>query len=205
MGKGIYDIDAFERSLDGRAPENTLLSHDLFGGSHARVGLVTIIVVYGEYPATYLAHVRRLLLVRGDWQLLPWLLPPAEAAGLPEVRADFDRIDTWKLLDNLRRSLLAPALLLMLLAGWLFCPAQPGVDSRRGRRTRRAAADRRADARRPRPRSLAWRQAARSLWPGLRRWLLAVAFLPFEAAQMLGASAPAWCACCSPGGGCWNG
>ncbi|MGB8224472.1 MAG: hypothetical protein WCF10_17905, partial [Polyangiales bacterium] len=28
VGKGIYDVDAFERSLAGRMPENALLSHD---------------------------------------------------------------------------------------------------------------------------------------------------------------------------------
>ncbi len=190
VGKGIYDIDAFERSLDGRAPENTLLSHDLFEGIHARVGLVTDIVVYEEYPATYLAHVRRLhRWTRGDWQLLPWLLPRLlKPAGLPEVRADFDRIDTWKLLDNLRRSLLAPALLLMLLAGWLFLPGAALVWTVAA--VGALAVPPLTGALTPVVRGrgpLAWRQAARSLWPGLRRWLLAVAFLPFEAAQMLDA------------------
>ncbi len=32
VGKGIYDVDAFERSLAGRMPENALLSHDLLEG-----------------------------------------------------------------------------------------------------------------------------------------------------------------------------
>ena len=78
VGKGIYDVDAFESSLAGRVPENTLLSHDLFEGIHARVGLVTDIVLYEDYPPTYLAHMRRLhRWTRGDWQLLPWLLPRA--------------------------------------------------------------------------------------------------------------------------------
>ena len=81
VGKGIYDVDAFENSLAGRVPENTLLSHDLFEGIHARVGLVTDIVLYEEYPRTYLAHIRRLhRWTRGDWQLVPWLLPAARRA-----------------------------------------------------------------------------------------------------------------------------
>ena len=76
IGKGIYDVDAFERSLDGRVPENTLLSHDLFEGIHGRAGLVTDVVVYEDYPPNYLVDVRRAhRWVRGDWQLLPWLLP----------------------------------------------------------------------------------------------------------------------------------
>ncbi|MDQ3043492.1 MAG: carbohydrate-binding protein, partial [Acidobacteriota bacterium] len=29
-GKGLYDVDAFEASLKGRVPENSILSHDLF-------------------------------------------------------------------------------------------------------------------------------------------------------------------------------
>jgi hypothetical protein len=130
-------------------PENTLLSHDLFEGIHARVGLVTDIVLYEEYPATYLAHVRRQhRWTRGDWQLLPWLLPRLlKPAGQPEVRADFDLIDTWKLLDNLRRSLLAPALLLMLVAGWLLLLLRGRVDACRACRAGRAIADRGVDAR----------------------------------------------------------
>src|SRR5438477_2249442 len=31
-GKGLYDVDAFVASLEGRVPENALLSHDLFEG-----------------------------------------------------------------------------------------------------------------------------------------------------------------------------
>ncbi|MCU0693001.1 MAG: carbohydrate-binding protein, partial [Polyangiaceae bacterium] len=129
VGKGIYDLDAFENSLAGRVPENTLLSHDLFEGIHARVGLVTDIVLYEEYPRSYLAHMRRLhRWTRGDWQLLPWLLPAAfRPKRLPKFEADFELIDIWKLLDNLRRSLLAPALLLMLVAGWLFLPGSAAV------------------------------------------------------------------------------
>ena len=76
IGKGIYDVDAFETSLAGRVPENTLLSHDLFEGIHARVGLVTDIVLYEDYPPSYLTYTRRQRRwTRGDWQLLPWLLP----------------------------------------------------------------------------------------------------------------------------------
>ena len=85
IGKGIYDVDAFEHSLAGRVPENTLLSHDLFEGIHARVGLVTDIVLYEDYPPSYLTYMRRQhRWTRGDWQLLPWLLPtaaPAEAGS----------------------------------------------------------------------------------------------------------------------------
>ena len=38
IGKGIYDVDAFERALKGRFPENRILSHDLLEGCYARAG-----------------------------------------------------------------------------------------------------------------------------------------------------------------------
>lgn len=192
VGKGIYDIDAFENSLAGRVPENTLLSHDTFEGIHVRVGLVTDIVVYEDYPPTYLAHMRRLhRWTRGDWQLLPWLLPRRlKPAGLPQLKAGFGLIDTWKLLDNLRRSLLSPALLLMLVAGWILLPGSAwvwtaaalsalAVPALIGSLTPFARG----------PSLLAWRQSVSSLRFGLQRWLLAIAFLPFEAIQMLDAVA----------------
>ncbi len=123
VGKGIYDVAAFERSLSGRMPENTLLSHDLFEGLHGRVALVTDIVLLEDYPAHYLGHIRRLhRWIRGDWQLLPWILwyvPGAEGSHLPTV---FSLIDRWKIVDNLRRSLYKPALLLLFAAGWLWLP-----------------------------------------------------------------------------------
>ena len=193
IGKGIYDVDAFENSLAGRVPENTLLSHDLFEGIHARAGLVTDIVLYEDYPPSYLTYMRRQRRwTRGDWQLLPWLLPIRRPGSRrpAAITAGFGLIDTWKLLDNLRRSLLPPALLLLLIAGWLILPGAawawtaaallalaipaliggltPIVTGRTGTR---------------------WRQSVRSLKDGGLRWLLAVVFLPFEAAQMLGAIA----------------
>src|SRR5574341_1282082 len=76
VGKGIYDVDAFERSLAGHMPENALLSHDLIEGIYGRVGLVTDIVLFEDYPPHYFVYIRRSRRwIRGDWQLLPWLLP----------------------------------------------------------------------------------------------------------------------------------
>jgi cyclic beta-1,2-glucan synthetase len=115
-GKGIYDVDAFEAALDGRVPENTLLSHDLFEGTFARAGLASDIEVVEEFPSRYdVAAARQHRWARGDWQLLPWILAP----GLP-------LLGRWKMLDNLRRSLSAPASVLALLAGWAL-PLQAAV------------------------------------------------------------------------------
>ena len=75
IGKGIYDIDAFEAALAGRVPENALLSHDLFEGLFARAGLVTDIEFFDEFPSHYeVAAARQHRWARGDWQLLPWII-----------------------------------------------------------------------------------------------------------------------------------
>ncbi|MCB0139268.1 MAG: hypothetical protein KDE50_05105 [Caldilineaceae bacterium] len=126
VGKGIYDVDAFERSLADRVPENTILSHDLFEGIHGRAALVTDIVLYEDYPPHYLINVLRShRWTRGDWQLLPWLfrrVPHKAANGWIQVPNDLRLIDRWKIFDNMRRSLLSPLLLLFFIAGWTFLP-----------------------------------------------------------------------------------
>ncbi|MCC6507754.1 MAG: glycosyl transferase family 36, partial [Pirellulaceae bacterium] len=121
-GKGIYDLQAFERALANAFPENAILSHDLIEGCHARVGLVTNIEVYDGYPARYEADARRAhRWVRGDWQLLPWLLPRVPyAAGWK--RNPLSWLSRWKVADNLRRSLVAPTLLGALIGGWYARP-----------------------------------------------------------------------------------
>src|SRR6476646_3495111 len=53
IGKGIYDVDAFERALDARFPENRILSHDLLEGCYARSGLLSDVHLYEDYPARY--------------------------------------------------------------------------------------------------------------------------------------------------------
>ncbi len=115
-GKGIYDLDAFEAALHGRVPENTLLSHDLFEGTFARAALASDIEVVEDYPARYDVDIRRQhRWARGDWQLLPWIFGDrsGDRGGIPAI-------GRWKMIDNLRRSLLAPVALLSLFAGWLL-------------------------------------------------------------------------------------
>jgi cyclic beta-1,2-glucan synthetase len=123
-GKGIYDIDAFEAALADRVPEGTLLSHDLFEGTFARAGLVSDIEVVEEFPSRYdLAAARQHRWARGDWQLLPWILGRGDAAGDDRGSGTLPLIGLWKMLDNLRRTLSAPACVGALLAGWLLAPA----------------------------------------------------------------------------------
>ena len=125
-GKGIYEVDAFERALADRVPENTLLSHDLFEGLFARPGLVTDIEIFEEYPGHYEVSASRLhRWTRGDWQLLPWLaakIPRAHGARVPNP---IPAIGRWKMIDNLRRSLSPPSAVAALLAAWSL----PAVDA----------------------------------------------------------------------------
>ncbi len=110
-GKGIYDVAVFEATLGGRVAENRLLSHDLFEGTYARCGLASDIEVIEEYPSRYdVATARQHRWTRGDWQLLPWIL------GL---HAALPALGRFKMLDNLRRSLVVPACLLALILSWI--------------------------------------------------------------------------------------
>ncbi len=124
-GKGLYDVDAFAAALEGRVPENAMLSHDLFEGLHARCALVSDVEVVDDFPSSVLAHARRQhRWVRGDWQILLWLLPLVPTRhGLESSRLPL--ISRWKILDNLRRSLVAPALVILLVSAWTWLPGSP--------------------------------------------------------------------------------
>ena len=156
-GKGIYDVDSFTAALAGRVPDSTLLSHDLFEGVFARAGLASDVEVVEEFPARYdVAALRQHRWARGDWQLLPWILGRGLPSGAGRTRDAIPAIGRWKMLDNLRRTLSAPAAVLALLAGlalslnaaliWtffvlatialptmipiLFTPRRPGITAR---------------------------------------------------------------------------
>lgn len=126
VGKGIYDVRAFHAGIDGRTPENRILSHDLFEGAHGRAGLATDIVLYEGFPSDYLEYDRRLhRWIRGDWQLLAWLWPRVPGPQGTHLQSPIAGIDRWKMIDNLRRSLISPSLVVLLLAGWLVLPGHP--------------------------------------------------------------------------------
>jgi len=123
IGKGIYDVDAFELALGGRFPENRILSHDLIEGCYARAGLLSDVLLYEEYPSSYSADVsRRHRWIRGDWQLLAWLLPGVPGPDGQRQKNPLSLLSQWKLFDNLRRSLTPAALTLLLLLGWTMSP-----------------------------------------------------------------------------------
>ncbi len=119
IGKGIYEVEAFERTLGGGFPENRILSHDLLEGCYARAGLLSDVQLFENSPPSYCEDVkRRKRWIRGDWQIARWLLPGVPGADACRRKNPLSLLSRWKILDNLRRSLIAAALTLLLLAGW---------------------------------------------------------------------------------------
>ena len=180
-GKGIYDVAAFERATVGRFSENELLSHDLIEGVFARAGLVTDVEIFDEYPSRYLtAAERQQRWTRGDWQLLPFIFARGSSAHAMSA------LSRWKMLDNLRRSLVPVAALTWLVAGWVVLPGSPVIWTLVALiafALRWLLAPLLATARPPRKQS--WRPYYRALWRdaevSAEQAALAVVFLPHQA------------------------
>ncbi|MGH9405344.1 MAG: glucoamylase family protein [Terriglobia bacterium] len=122
-GKGIYEVDVYQQVLGQRFPPNALLSHDLIEGSYARAGLLSDVEVIDDYPSHFSAYSRRKhRWIRGDWQILRWLWTHVPDFAGKQAPNPITFISRWKIIDNLRRSLLEAATLVLLLGGWFFLP-----------------------------------------------------------------------------------
>ncbi len=122
-GKGIYDVRAFSRVLSGRFPDETVLSHDLIEGAHVRVALASDIELLDEFPQEYPTFAaRQHRWIRGDWQIAGWTMPFVVHAGEGLVRNPLSIFSRWKILDNLRRSLVPGANLSLLVLAWFAGP-----------------------------------------------------------------------------------
>jgi cyclic beta-1,2-glucan synthetase len=186
IGKGIYDVDAFEGALKDRFPENRILSHDLLEGCYARSGLLSDVQLYDDYPARYDSDVkRRSRWMRGDWQIASWLLPRVPGA-VPGQRQKnpLGLLARWKILDNLRRSLVAPGFLGLLLLGWGWLAPLPWTLGVLGLQLLLVPAVSNTVALLRKPQDLTWRQHAGGVWSGMHKQLsqalLALALLPHE-------------------------
>ena len=123
VGKGIYDIAVMHQIMADRVPDNSILSHDLFEGVHGRVGLASNVVVYEDLPTTYPEFATRMhRWIRGDWQLLRWLGGRVPMRDGSRAKTPLSMLDRWKIADNLRRSLLPPAMLAFFIGGWAILP-----------------------------------------------------------------------------------
>ncbi len=124
-GKGIYDVRVFDRLLRRRFPENAVLSHDLLEGSFLRAGLVTDIELQDDFPSSFLSSLsRKHRWVRGDWQLLPWLKKRARNKDGMKAPVHLPLITRWQMIDDLRNSLLAPSLQILILLGLIILPGR---------------------------------------------------------------------------------
>lgn len=186
-GKGIYQVDAFARAISGRFPENTILSHDLLEACHARSALVSDVELYEEYPSRYNVDVdRRHRWIRGDWQIAQWLLPRVPGPDARRIANPLSVLSQWKILDNLRRSLVPVALMILLLGTWFLLPAReghgtllvlaililPGVLSASVNGMRKPA---------DRPWGMHLREVVASVCRQICQAFLALAFLPYDA------------------------
>ena len=126
-GKAIYDVQAFRTTVGDRFPAETLLSHDLIEGAHVGVALASDIELFENLPLSYASYCQRQhRWIRGDWQIAPWILPRVPAPGGKREPNPLTIVNRWRILDNLRRTLVPVASLLLLLFGWLISAA-PGA------------------------------------------------------------------------------
>ena len=126
-GKAIYDVQAFRSTVGDRFPAETLLSHDLIEGAHVGVALASDIELFENLPLNYVSYCQRQhRWIRGDWQIAPWILRRVPAKGGRTEPNPLTLVNRWRILDNLRRTLVPVASLLLLLFGWLISAA-PGA------------------------------------------------------------------------------
>ncbi len=119
IGKGIYDVDTFQRVFHNKLPDNQILSHDLLEGCYARSGLISDVQLYEEYPSSYEDDVkRRHRWIRGDWQITKWILPYVTGVDGRLKRNPLSALSRFKIFDNLRRSLTPLSMMLLLIYGW---------------------------------------------------------------------------------------
>ncbi len=118
-GKGIYDLKVFQQVLKGTFPENLILSHDLIEGCHIRCGLINDLELFDDNPSNYIDDAKRHhRWTRGDWQIIGWLRNRVHNEHGEKVKNQVNAIGRWKIFDNLRRSVLSLALLVVLFFGF---------------------------------------------------------------------------------------
>ena len=116
-GKGIYDLDVFDKVLRNSIPENKILSHDLIEGSYLRCGLASDILLMDETPSNYISYkIRKERWSRGDTQELPW------------INSQISFISKYKIKDNIYRNFngvfifISYLILLMQSSKYVFVP-----------------------------------------------------------------------------------
>lgn len=118
-GKAIYDVASFYKILHHIFPNEHILSHDLIEGVHARVGYASDIVLSDMFPQDYSVWSKRQhRWIRGDWQIIDWIFSFVPSQGKEKIKNALSYFSRWKIFDNLRRSLVPIASLLLLLTAF---------------------------------------------------------------------------------------
>ena len=112
-GKGIYDIEMFDKLIGDKVPENLILSHDLLEGSFMRTGLASDVEVQDGFPSNFIAYMKRNhRWYRGDMQIISWIFRP---------RSGLNLLSRWKIFDNIRREFLDVIAMILLIIS-MFMP-----------------------------------------------------------------------------------
>ena len=128
VGKGIYDLEAFEQATASAFPENLILSHDLIESCYSRCALLSDVILYEDYPSCPIAEMKRQhRWTRGDWQIARWLRSTVIQGDGKVVRNPLTLLSQWKITDNLRRCLMPVGLLSLLVGSWCFYPEMEGM------------------------------------------------------------------------------
>lgn len=127
-GKGIFDVDAFHSILADRIPDQMVLSHDLLEGGFLRTGLAQDIEFVEDHPRSFYSHqLRAERWTRGDWQLIGWLGPQLKNRHGVRQRVDLSRLTRLQIVENMRRSLVSPSLMVLALLGVSILPGRSDV------------------------------------------------------------------------------
>lgn len=123
IGKGIYDVKAFDQATKEAFPDNQILSHDLIESCYGRSALLSDVILYEDYPISPMGEMKRQhRWIRGDWQMTRWLRSTVLQSKRKLVANPLTFLSQWKITDNLRRSLIPLVLLGLLLTSWILIP-----------------------------------------------------------------------------------
>lgn len=123
-GKGIYDVRAFTEAVENEIPTDSILSHDLIEGCFARSGIVSDIAISEPSCRDYRSEFRRRhRWIRGDWQSLPWALRSRVTRAQGDRSQNrFSALSRWKIIDNVRRSVIPVAIVGICAIAWSLTP-----------------------------------------------------------------------------------
>ena len=119
VGKGIYDLEVFDKVLSETFKDNLILSHDLLEGNYLRCGYISDIELIDDFPSKFLVDVtRQSRWARGDTQIIGWLFPRVKNKNNKTVKNPINLLGKYKILDNIIRMFLNPMLLTALLVAF---------------------------------------------------------------------------------------